>query len=255
MPRDRDQGGPGRQARGGRPAARLQGDGTDREAAPCHARRDADLAAAAPRHLLDRRPGPADLRPEADQPGLPGLREARGAVRRGHGRGGCCQGKGRHHPDRRRCWRHGRKPADLDQVCGSALGDRPRRNASGAVAEQSARQDHLAHGRRPSHWARHCHCCDAGRGRVWYRHGLAGGDGLHHGAPVPFEHLPGRRLHAGRSAARPLLWFARQGRQPDEFHCRGRARNPRFARPEIARPGHRAYGSPEAGQPRRLAPG
>ncbi len=26
------------------------------------------------------------------------------------------------------------------------------------------------------------------------------GDGLHHGAPVPFEHLPGRRLHAGRQA-------------------------------------------------------
>ncbi len=26
--------------------------------------------------------------------------------------------------------------------------------------------------------------------------------GLHHGAPVPFQHLPGRRLHAGREAAR-----------------------------------------------------
>ena len=35
-----------------------------------------DLAAAAPRHLLDRGSGPADLRPEADQPGRQGLRQA-----------------------------------------------------------------------------------------------------------------------------------------------------------------------------------
>ncbi len=36
--------------------------------APRDARRDADLAAAAPRHLFDRGPGAAHLRPEADQP-------------------------------------------------------------------------------------------------------------------------------------------------------------------------------------------
>ena len=29
-----------------------------------------------------------------------------------------------------------------------------------------------------------------------------GRHGLHHGAAVPFQHLPGRRLHAGREAAR-----------------------------------------------------
>ena len=39
-----------------------------------HARRDADLAAAASRHLFDRGPGAAHLRPEADQPG--GARDA-----------------------------------------------------------------------------------------------------------------------------------------------------------------------------------
>ena len=39
----------------------------DRPRAPHDAGRDADLAAAAPRHLLDRGPGPADLRPE-DRP-------------------------------------------------------------------------------------------------------------------------------------------------------------------------------------------
>ena len=38
--------------------------------------RDPDLAAAAPRHLLHRRPGPADLRPEAGQPQGPGLGQA-----------------------------------------------------------------------------------------------------------------------------------------------------------------------------------
>ena len=41
-----------------------------------HARRRPDLAAAAPRHLLDRGPGPADPRPEERQPGGPGARQA-----------------------------------------------------------------------------------------------------------------------------------------------------------------------------------
>ena len=39
LPRDRDQGGPGRQAGRGRPAAGIQGDGDDRQAPACHARR------------------------------------------------------------------------------------------------------------------------------------------------------------------------------------------------------------------------
>ena len=69
LPRDRDQDRPGREARRGRPAPRLQGFGADRQAAPLDPRRDPDLAAAAPRHLLDRGPGAAHLRPEADQPG------------------------------------------------------------------------------------------------------------------------------------------------------------------------------------------
>ena len=67
-----DQGRPGGQARRGRPAARLQGHARHRPPAPRHARRVPDLAAAAPRHLLDRGPGPAHLRPEADQPRRPG---------------------------------------------------------------------------------------------------------------------------------------------------------------------------------------
>ena len=44
----------------------------------------------------------------------------------------------------------------------------------------------------------------AGRRGIRHRHRLAGRDGLHHGAPVPHQHLPGRRLHAGRGAAREV---------------------------------------------------
>ena len=44
--------------------------------AALHARRRADLAAAAPRHLLDRGSRAADPRPEERQPAGPGAREA-----------------------------------------------------------------------------------------------------------------------------------------------------------------------------------
>ena len=52
--------------------------------------RRADLAAAAPRHLLDRGPGAADPRPEERQLRGPGARQAgrRGRGRHGRGRGG-----------------------------------------------------------------------------------------------------------------------------------------------------------------------
>ena len=63
-----DQDGPGRQARRGRPAARAQGLPVDRQGPPLDAGRRPDLAAAAPRHLLDRGPGRADPRPEERQP-------------------------------------------------------------------------------------------------------------------------------------------------------------------------------------------
>ncbi len=55
-----DQDGAGREAGGGRPASRAQGLPVDRQDQALHARRRADLAAAASRHLLDRGPGPAD---------------------------------------------------------------------------------------------------------------------------------------------------------------------------------------------------
>ena len=62
--RPADQDGAGRQARRGRPAPGPQGLEVHREGAPHRAGRGPHLAAAAPRHLLDRGPGAADPRPE-----------------------------------------------------------------------------------------------------------------------------------------------------------------------------------------------
>ena len=94
-----DQDRPGRQARRGRAAAGDQGDRADREAPAFDAGGDADLAAAAPRHLLDRGPGAADLRPEADQPAGEGVREAGEPVGGGDDRGGGGEGEGGRDPD------------------------------------------------------------------------------------------------------------------------------------------------------------
>jgi glutamate synthase (NADPH) large chain len=87
-----------------------------RQGAPLHPGRGPDLAAAAPRHLLDRGPGAAHPRPEERQPegahqrqaGLRGRRRHRG---RGRGQGAC---RPRHHLRLRR--RHRRLAADLDQA-------------------------------------------------------------------------------------------------------------------------------------------
>ena len=84
--RDPDQGRPGRQARRGRPAARPQGRRLHRRPAPLDAGRDADLAAAAPRHLLDRGPQAADLRPALRQPEGARVGQARLRGRCRHGR-------------------------------------------------------------------------------------------------------------------------------------------------------------------------
>ncbi len=84
---DPDQDGAGREARRGRTAARPQGIRVHRQAALLGARRRPDLAAAAPRHLLDRGPGPADPRPQERQPARVDLGEAGLRGRRRHGRG------------------------------------------------------------------------------------------------------------------------------------------------------------------------
>ena len=76
-----DQDGAGSEARRGRPAAGPQGRPLHRERAPDDAGRRPHLAAAAPRHLLDRGPEAADLRPALRQPEGARLGEARGRGR------------------------------------------------------------------------------------------------------------------------------------------------------------------------------
>ena len=76
-----DQDGAGRQAGRGRPAAADEGVPVGRAHPARDGRRRADLAAAAPRHLLDRRPQAAHLRPQAREPGGAGARQAREPVR------------------------------------------------------------------------------------------------------------------------------------------------------------------------------
>ena len=73
---DADQDGAGRQARRRRSAARPQGRRDHRQGSPFDARRRADLAAAAPRHLFDRGPGAADLRLEERQSDAPTSRSS-----------------------------------------------------------------------------------------------------------------------------------------------------------------------------------
>ncbi len=90
LPRQRrraaDQDGAGRQARRGRPAPRPQGRRVHRQDPLLDAGRRPDLAAAAPRHLLDRGPGAAHPRPEELQQPRAHQREAGRRGRRRHGR-------------------------------------------------------------------------------------------------------------------------------------------------------------------------
>ena len=96
--RDPDQDGPGREARRGRPAARPQGRRLHRQDPRLDARRRPDLAAAAPRHLLDRGPQAADLRPALREPERAHLGQAGGRGRGRDGRGRRREGERRPHP-------------------------------------------------------------------------------------------------------------------------------------------------------------
>ena len=142
LPRQRrraaDQDGPGRQARRGRPAARPQGRPLHR-LDPLHdPGRGPDLAAAAPRHLLDRGPQAADLRPALRQPGRARVGQARERGRRRDGRGRRGQGQRRPRADRRPRRRHRRLAAFEHPGRGHPVGDRPRRDAADAGAQRPA---------------------------------------------------------------------------------------------------------------------
>ena len=102
------------------------------------ARRRADLAAAAPRHLLDRGPEAADLRPALREPGGADLGEARRRGRRRHRRRRRREGGRRPRADLRARRRHRRGAALVDPPRGHPVGDRARRDAADADAERPA---------------------------------------------------------------------------------------------------------------------
>ena len=116
-----------------------QGRCDHRQGAPLDAGRRPHLAAAAPRHLLDRGSGAAHLRSEERQSARRHLGEARLRSRRRHGRRGRRQGarRSRHHFGLR--GRHRRLAADLHQARRLPLGNRPCRNAPDARRQQTAR--------------------------------------------------------------------------------------------------------------------
>ena len=92
--------------------------------------RRAHLAAAAPRHLLDRGPRPADLRPQVRQRPGPHPREARERAGSRHHRRRRRQGPRRRHLDLGPRRGHRRGAAHVAQARGHALGAGPRRGAS-----------------------------------------------------------------------------------------------------------------------------
>ncbi len=208
-----DQDGAGRQAGRGRSAAGPQGLPVDREDAALDARRRADLAAAAPRHLFDRGSGAAHLRPEELEPRGAHLGEARGRRRRRHGRGRRGQGALGRRADLGPRRRHGRVALDEPQACGPAVGAGPRGNAAGARAQQAARPHRRAGGRPDEDRARRGDRRAARRRGVRLRHGAAGRHGLHHDARLPPEHLPGGHRDAGPGAAQEVHGLARVRRR------------------------------------------
>ena len=185
------------------------------------ARRRAHLAAAAPRHLLDRGPGAADPRRQEREPARADPHQARQRVRRRHDRGRRRQGAlgRRAHLGSRR--RHGREPADVAQARGHPVGDRPRRDAADARAEQPARPRRRAGGRPAQDRPRRGHRRAAGCRGVRLRHRAARRVGLRHDARLPPRHLPGRRRHAEPRAARTVH---RQARVRRDVHGVHRAR-------------------------------
>ena len=148
---DPDQDLPGREAGRGRPAARPQGRPVHRPAAVRDPRRRPDLAPAPPRHLLDRGPEAADLRPARGEPAGDGLGQARRRGRRRHRRGRGRQGRRRPRRDRGPRRRHRRLAAVVDPAGRRPVGDRPGRDPADPAAKRPALADRRPGRRRHAH--------------------------------------------------------------------------------------------------------
>ena len=98
--------------------------------------------------------------------------------------------------------RHRGGAADQREIRGRAVGDGADRGAPGADAQPPAPPGAAAHGWRHQDRAGRGDRRHAWGGGVRHRHRQPGRDGLHHGAAVPLQHLPGRRLQPGPGDAR-----------------------------------------------------
>ena len=209
-----DQDRAGRQARRGRPAARPQGRRADRAAAPLDARRGPDLAAAAPRHLLDRGPRAAHLRPEAREPAAP--RSASSWSPR--------PASARSPP----AWPRPGPTTSSSPATTAAPAPRPLSSLKHAglpweLGLAETQQVLVANGlREPRARCRSTAACARGRdvlvARAARRRGVrlldraAGRGGLRHDARLPPQHVPGRHRDAGSRAAPALHRHARARR-------------------------------------------
>jgi glutamate synthase domain-containing protein 1 len=120
-----------------------------------------DLAAAAPRHLLDRGPGAADPRPEERESAGTDSREAGLRGRRRHRRRGRFQGARGRRADLRSRRRHRRDAADVRETCRCALGNwawprRSRRCCSTACATASSYRSTASSRPDATSWWPHC---------------------------------------------------------------------------------------------------
>ena len=167
-------------------------------------RRLAHLAAAAPRHLLDRGPRAARLRPQGGEPGRGRVRQARRVERRRRDRRRRREGSRRRGPRRRGGRRHGREPASLDQARRCSLGARAGRDPAGARRERSPRPRAPSGRRWVQDGPRRRRCRAARRRRVLLRHGASPRRGLPDGPLVPPRHLPRRDREPAPRAAREV---------------------------------------------------
>ena len=157
------------------------------------------------RHLLDRGPGAADLRPAAGEPGRGRLGEAR---RRG-GRG---DGGGRRRPKRSPTSSTLPAPTAAPAPARSRrsrtqvrpVGARARGDAANARRARAARPGTSSRRRRPQDRTRRDRRRAARRRRGFVRHRAAARAGCLDGALVPPRHVPGRDRDAAARAARQV---------------------------------------------------
>ena len=176
----------------------------DRDHPALHARGRADLAAAAPRHLLDRGPQAADPRPEVRQSERPGARQAGGRGRGRHGGRRGVQGQGGRGADLRPRRRHRCGAAHLAQARRRTVGAGSGRDPADLVDQRPAGPDRGPGRRAAEDRPGRDHRRAARGGGVRLRHRAAGGLRLHHDAGVPPGHLSGRRGHSEPRAAEEI---------------------------------------------------